>query len=132
VPEICHRVGIAAPRHRACGEFATKDGLVEFWTPLEGYPDLGGKLNLFFGGAVAEQTEQTIRNIEVLLRAAVTSLDDLVSCLVHLADLAEFGAFNEVYAGRFLDETKPVPTTVLADLVVDVRVEVAVIANRVR
>jgi hypothetical protein len=35
VPEICHRVGIAAPRHRRYEEFATKAGLVEFWTPVE-------------------------------------------------------------------------------------------------
>jgi hypothetical protein len=31
---------------------------------------LGGKLNFFFSDGIAEQTEKTFRNIEVLLRAA--------------------------------------------------------------
>ncbi len=36
MPEIRHRAGNAAPRHRVYEELATKVGLVEFWTPVEG------------------------------------------------------------------------------------------------
>jgi hypothetical protein len=127
VPEICHRVGIAAPRHRVYEEFATKGGVVEFRTPVEGDPELGGTLNFFFGGGIAEQT---LRNIEVLLRAAGASLNDVVSCLVHLADLADFTKFNMVYAGQFPSETKPVRTTGRADLVAGMHVEVTAVAYR--
>jgi 2-iminobutanoate/2-iminopropanoate deaminase len=38
---------------------------------------------------IADQTAQVFRNIEVLLRAAGASLDDVVSCLVHLSDLGQ-------------------------------------------
>jgi len=81
VPEMCHRVGIAVPRIRVYEEFTIKGGLVEFWTPVEVEQELGRKSNFFFGGGVAEQTEQTFRNIEVLLRAAGASLDGIASCL---------------------------------------------------
>jgi 2-iminobutanoate/2-iminopropanoate deaminase len=47
---------------------------------------------------LVEQTEQTFKNIEVILEAAGASLDDVVSCLVHLVDLADFPTFNGVYA----------------------------------
>jgi enamine deaminase RidA (YjgF/YER057c/UK114 family) len=77
---------------------------------------LGGKLNPFFLG-IPEQTEQTFRRIEVLLRAAGISLYDVISRLV--------------YPRQFLTETKPVRTTVRADLVADMRVEVTAIAYRV-
>jgi hypothetical protein len=89
VPEICHRVGIAARRLRVYEDFATKGGLVKFWTPVEGDPQLDGKLNFIFGGGMAKQTQQVFRNIEVLLRAEDVSLDDVASCLVHLADRAD-------------------------------------------
>jgi len=46
---------------------------------------------------ITGQTEQTFRNIEVLLRAAGASLDDVLSCLVHTTDLAELQAFNAAY-----------------------------------
>jgi 2-iminobutanoate/2-iminopropanoate deaminase len=83
-------------------------------------------------GDVAEQTEQAFRNIEALLRAADASLDDVVSCLVHLADLADYGPFNEAYSAQFTNGTKPVRTTVRADLLANMRVEVTAIARRAK
>ena len=79
---------------------------------------------------IAEQTAQTFRNIEVLLQAAGATLDDVVSCLVHLCDLAQFAEFNASYEKQFPGPVKPVRTTVRADLVADMRVEVTVIASK--
>ena len=81
---------------------------------------------------IAEQTAQTFRNIEVLLQAAGATLDDVVSCLVHLRDLAQFAEFNASYEKQFPGPVKPVRTTVRADLVADMRVEVTVIASKPR
>jgi 2-iminobutanoate/2-iminopropanoate deaminase len=79
---------------------------------------------------IVEQTAQTFRNIEVLLQAAGATLDDVVSCLVHLRDLAQFAEFNASYEKQFPGPVKPVRTTVRADLVADMRVEVTVIASK--
>jgi len=50
VPDIRHRVGIAAPQHRVYEMLATKDGLAKFWTrQVEGDSEVGGKLRFFFG-----------------------------------------------------------------------------------
>ena len=62
MPDIRHRVGIAATRHRVYEMLATKDGLAEFWTThVEGDSEVGGKLSFFFGrpqpGAVMEVLE---------------------------------------------------------------------------
>ena len=81
---------------------------------------------------IAEQTAQTFRNVEVLLQAAGATLDDVVSCLVHLRDLAQFAEFNASYEKQFPGPVKPVRTTVRADLVADMRVEVTVIASKAR
>jgi 2-iminobutanoate/2-iminopropanoate deaminase len=70
------------------------------------------------------------RNVEVLLRAAGASLDAIVSCLVHLSDLAQFAEFNASYAKQFLGRVKPVRTTVGSNLAAGMRVEVTVIARR--
>jgi 2-iminobutanoate/2-iminopropanoate deaminase len=70
------------------------------------------------------------RNVEVLLRAAGASLDDIVSCLVHLSDLAQFAEFNASYVKQFPGPVKPVCTTVGSDLAAGMRVEVTVVARR--
>ena len=79
---------------------------------------------------VAGLTAQVFRNVEVLLRAAGASLDDIVSCLVHLSDLAQFAEFNASYAKQFPGPVKPVRTTVGSDLAAGMRVEVTVVARR--
>jgi 2-iminobutanoate/2-iminopropanoate deaminase len=80
------------------------------------------------GDDVVAQTEQTFRNIQALLEAADASLDDVVSCLVHLVDLDDFPAFNAAYERHF-PGVKPVRTTVRADLVNGMLVEITVVAR---
>ena len=81
------------------------------------------------GETIEEQTEQTLRNIAVLLEAAGCSLDDVVSCLVHLSDLSHFARYNDVYGSHFSDP-KPVRTTVGADLLHGMLIEITVTARR--
>src|ERR687888_608070 len=80
---------------------------------------------------IAEQTEQTFRNMEVLLEAAGASLDDVVSCLVHVTDLSHYATFNAIYETKFTG-TKPVRTTVRADLVAGMLVEITAVARASR
>jgi 2-iminobutanoate/2-iminopropanoate deaminase len=101
------------------------------WIFLAGQGGVDPKTDRLIGETVAEQVEQTFRNIEALLRAAGASLSDIVSCQVHLVDLADFAMFNEAYARQFPGDMKPVRTTVRADLLADMRVEVTTIAHRV-
>jgi 2-iminobutanoate/2-iminopropanoate deaminase len=80
------------------------------------------------GETIEEQTEQTLRNIAALLEAAGCTLDDVVSSLVHLTDLALFQRYNEVY-GRHFSDPKPVRTTVGAALLHGMLIEITVTAR---
>jgi enamine deaminase RidA (YjgF/YER057c/UK114 family) len=57
------------------------------------------------------------------------SLDDIVSCLVHLSDLAQFAGFNASYAKQFPGPVKPVRTMVGSDLAAGMEVGVTVVAR---
>ncbi len=50
---------------------------------------------------VAKQTEQSCKNVKALLEAAGTSIDKVVKTTCFLADIADFAAFNAVYAKYF-------------------------------
>ena len=80
-------------------------------------------------GGVAAETEQIFRSVAALLKSADASLDDVVSCLVHLADLDDFAAFEEEYAKHFLGE-KPVRTIVRAELPFGMHVSITVVAKQ--
>ena len=60
---------------------------------------------------VETQTEQTLRNIETILKGAGSSLSRVVRCGVFLVDIKEFAKMNAVYSRVFGDH-RPARTTV--------------------
>lgn len=86
------------------------------------------KTGEFVSDDVAEQTEQVLRNLNAVLEAAGSSLNNVVKTTVFLADMNDFVVMNEVYA-RFFSENKPARATVqAARLPKDARVEIDCIA----
>jgi 2-iminobutanoate/2-iminopropanoate deaminase len=98
------------------------------WIFLSGQGGFDPETGKMISEDIAEQTAQTFRNLEVPLEAAGASLDDVLSCLVHLADLSDYAAFNAIYEQQF-PGTKPVRTTVRADLVAGMLVEITAVAR---
>jgi 2-iminobutanoate/2-iminopropanoate deaminase len=82
----------------------------------------------FVSANVAEQTEQVLKNLSEVLKAAGSDLNSVVKTTVFLADMGDFAEMNEVY-GRFFSENKPARATVqAARLPRDARVEIDCIA----
>jgi 2-iminobutanoate/2-iminopropanoate deaminase len=104
--------------------------VVGHWIFLSGQGGFDPDTGELVSDNIADQTTRAFRNVELLLRAAGASLDDVVSCLVHLRDLAQFDEFNASYKQQFPGPVKPVRTTVGCDLVAGMRVEVTVVARR--
>ena len=53
-------------------------------------------------GEIEHETEQTLRNVEAILKADGLSLDDVVKTTVYLEDLGHFARMNQVYEKFFL------------------------------
>ena len=56
------------------------------------------------GATVQEQAEQVMKNIAGLLEAAGTEFDHVVKTTCFLDDIADFAAFNAVYAKYFTEK----------------------------
>jgi 2-iminobutanoate/2-iminopropanoate deaminase len=83
----------------------------------------------FVADDVAGQTEQVIKNLDAVLKAAGTGLANVIKTTVFLADMNDFAAMNEVYS-KFFSENKPARATVqAARLPRDARVEIECIAT---
>lgn len=65
------------------------------------------------GADAATQTEQCLRNVETILKAAGTDLQHVLQCRVFLIDMKEFDQMNGVYARMFGDH-RPARTTIQA------------------
>lgn len=79
-------------------------------------------------GDIRVQTEQALKNVEAILKAAGTSMKSVIKTTVFLKDMGEFAQMNEVYA-RFFSDSAPARSTVeVARLPKDVKVEIEAIA----
>lgn len=65
------------------------------------------------GTNIAEQTEQTIKNMKSLLASAGLGMSNIVKTTIFLADWNDFSEFNTVYA-KFMSNHKPARVTVQA------------------
>ena len=72
---------------------------------------------------ITEQTEQVCKNLGAVLEAAGTSFDKVLKTTCFLADMADFVAFNEVYAEYFTSKparscvaVKTLPKNVLCEV----------------
>ena len=80
-------------------------------------------------GSIEQQTRAVLDDITATLGEAGCVLSDVVKAMVWLRDRADFPGFNTVY-GEYVPEEPPTRSAVVSDLLVDVRVEVEVIAYK--
>ena len=79
-------------------------------------------------GSIEEQTEQALRNIEAILKAANSDLSRVLKMTVYVADIDLWGAVNTVYA-RIMGESRPARAVVpTGDLHYGFLVEIEAIA----
>lgn len=90
---------------------------------------LNPETGLLEGQSIVEQTHRVCKNLEAVLCAAGSSLKSAVKTVCFLSDMADFAAFNEVYAQYFTE--KPARSCVAVKaLPKGALVEVEVIAEK--
>ena len=90
---------------------------------LSGQVPLDPKTGDVVGKDITEQTEQIMKNIGAILREAGMTYENAVKTTCFLADMGDFGAFNEVYGKYFTSKparscvaVKQLPKGVLAEV----------------
>ncbi len=99
------RVGVERPNPNL--SLATKFGSLVFVAGQTGRHPATGEV----GRDIREQTRNTLERIKVILAAAGTSLDNVLSAMTHLTRVQDLAAYNEEYA-KYFPMDKPARTTV--------------------
>jgi 2-iminobutanoate/2-iminopropanoate deaminase len=82
----------------------------------------------FAGSSIEEQAHQACKNVGEVLKAAGADFDNVIKTTCFVADIADFAAFNEIYAQYFT--SKPARSCVaVKDLPKGALVEVEAIAE---
>lgn len=78
-------------------------------------------------GNITTQTRKTIENVKSILQGLGLGLEHVVKATVWLADTRDFWTFNKVYL-EYFGAALPARSCVRADMMVDCKVEIEVVA----
>jgi reactive intermediate/imine deaminase len=80
-------------------------------------------------GSIEDQTHRVCQTIREVLAEAGCELSDVVKAMVWLRNREDFPGFNAVF-GEYFPKDPPARSAVLNELLLDVRVEVEVVAYK--
>ena len=89
------------------------------------------KTGVIVGDTIETQAEQSLKNVKAVLEAGGASLDSVVKTTCFLADMADFAAFNAVYA-KYMQGAPARSCVAVKTLPKNVLVEIEAIAEIVR
>ena len=75
-----------------------------------------------------EQVEIAIQNLEAVLKAAGSSLDNVIKTTVFLTSMDDFGTFNEIYKQHFPEDRPARSCIEVSRLPFDAKIEIEAIA----
>ena len=79
-------------------------------------------------GGIQEQTEQVLRNLEMVLSANGMTFANVVKTTVFLTDMEDFGVVNSIYGEKFAENAPARSCVQVAGLPKGVKVEIEAIA----
>ena len=89
---------------------------------------LDPKTGALVEGGIEAQTKRALDNLKAVLKAAGSSLEDVVKTTVFLKDMDDFGRMNEIY-GAYFGKNPPARSAVeVSRLPKDVLIEVECVA----
>ncbi len=100
------------------------------WIFVSAEKGVDPKTGNIVSGGVRAQLAQAFRNVDAILRAAESSLEDVVRCVIYLADSEDFEGLNEVYGAVFPTAPPARSTVIVAELPLQLMVMVEVTAIR--
>jgi len=102
--------------------------LADGWLFISGQGPLDLTTGEVIHGSIEEETLCTLSHIKKIVESAGGSIDDIVKCTVHLADINEFDRYNKAYAS-FFSGIMPARTTVQSVLSDGIKIEIDAIAK---
>jgi 2-iminobutanoate/2-iminopropanoate deaminase len=103
--------------------------VMDGWIWTSGQVALDPASGAMVGTDAAAQVDRALRNIDAILRAGGSSLDQVVRVTVYLTDMNDFSAVNAVYA-RYFPKDFPARSCVeVARLPLGARVEIDAVAR---
>jgi 2-iminobutanoate/2-iminopropanoate deaminase len=95
---------------------------------VSGQIGLDPKTGKIVEGGVEAETEQVLRNLEAVLKASYSDLDNVVKSTIFLTDINDFAKVNEIYGRKFKTPFPARATVQVAKLPRDARIEIELTA----
>lgn len=102
--------------------------LVDGWLYVSGQGPVDLETGQVIHDTIEAETLHTLSHVKKIVEAAGGTVEDIVKCTVHLADINDFDRYNQAYAS-FFPGVLPARTTVQSVLSDGIKIEIDAIAR---
>ncbi len=95
---------------------------------ISGQIPMDPQTNEVISGSVADETHQSMRNLQAILTEAGLNFGDVIKTTIFLSDMSLFAQVNEVYGSYFTSDYPARETVAVKGLPKSVNVEISMIA----
>lgn len=74
---------------------------------ISGQIAIDPETNEWEGGDIREQTHRVLKNLQAVLEAGGSSMDQVLHCSIFVRDMADYPVINEVYSAYFPADRAP-------------------------
>jgi 2-iminobutanoate/2-iminopropanoate deaminase len=104
---------------------------VDGWVYVSGIGPVDPQTAQPVRGSIEDETRFVLRQMQIILQAAGCTLNNVVKCTAHLADIEDFDRYNAIYKEFFEDvAVLPARTTVQSVLWNAIKVEIDCVAKK--
>jgi len=97
---------------------------------ISGQGSVDPETNRLMTGTIEKEARMALQNVKIIMEAAGSSIDNVLHVCVYLADIREYGRFNDVYR-TFFQNPMPARTTVaVKNLPFGLRIEIDAVGHR--
>ena len=80
--------------------------------------------------SISEETNQIMKNISEVLKAAEMNFSNVVKCSIFMKDMGQYSEINDVYSSYFLENPPAREAVEVSVLPKNVNVEISIIASK--
>ncbi len=96
---------------------------------ISGQGSVDPETNRLLAGTIEKEAKMALQNIKIIMEAAGSSINNVLQICVYLADIREYGRFNDVYR-TFFQNPMPARTTVaVKNLPFGLRIEIDAVGH---
>ena len=126
---MAERKGLNTPQAAQMGGPYSQAIIYKDMIYISGQGSVDPDTNRLMAGTIEKEAKMALQNIKIIMEAAGSSINNVLQVCVYLADIREYGRFNDIYRTFFQDPMPARTTVAVKNVPFGLRIEIDAVGH---